>query len=253
MCSSDLFAELVTNDLSYIPFLKIIPSSKFLGGDPSTGVKGSEIDFKPLQLARVDLCMTTGWNGQYIEARIFETFSGRRVVGKSYRYVSSTLPRVADRFCSSFLEALTGKKGFFDSPIAFVKQEGKTKEIFTVLPQGRGLKRITKLGGYNLSPAWSEDGTRIAFTHIGKTRHELGIYDSKTEKITMMSKGLGQTVISPVFGPDDNLFVALNRNGATNIHQLDSRYKPKRILARSPYIDVSPSFEIGRASCRARV
>ena len=57
------FVELVSNDLSYIPFLKVVPASQLLGGDPSTGVKGSEIDFKPLQLARVDLCMTIGWNG----------------------------------------------------------------------------------------------------------------------------------------------------------------------------------------------
>jgi len=235
--------ELVANDLGYIPFLNIVPVTDLLGGDPSQGVKAADIDFKPLQLARVDLCMTTGWNGEYIEARVFETFSGRRVVGKSYRDVSKNLPLVADRFCSSFLEALTGKKGFFDSPIAFVKQEGKTKEIFTVLPQGRGLKRITKLGGYNLSPAWSDDGKRIAFTHIAKTRHELGIYDSESGKIKRTFKGLGSTVISPVYGPDKALYVALNRNGTTNIYSLKSDYRPGKTLVRSPYIDVSPSFD----------
>ena len=238
------FEELVANNLSYIPFLKLVPVSELLGGDPSTGVKGSEIDYKPMQLARIDLCMTTGWNGNYIEARVFETFSGRRVVGKSYNDVGElTLTQAADRFCSAFLEALTGKKGFFDSPIAFVRQEGQTKEIFTVLPQGRDLTRITKLGGFNLSPAWSADGTKIAFTHIAKTRHELGLYDSKTKKITMVTKGLGQTIISPVFGPDGRLIVALNRNGATNIFELDKNLKPTRTLARSPYIDVSPSFD----------
>jgi len=237
------FEELVANDLSYIPFLKLVPVAELLGGDPSTGVKGVEIDFKPFQLARIDLCMTTGWNGEYIEARVFETFSGRRVVGKSYREVSDKLPLVADRFCSSFLEALTGKKGFFDSPIAFVRQDGKTKEIYTVLPQGRGLKRITRLGGYNLSPAWSTDGTRIAFTHIGKTRHELGVYDSKTGKIKRTYKGLGNSIISPVYGPGDGLFVALNRNGSTNIFKLDQRFRPGKALVKSPYIDVSPSFD----------
>jgi len=237
------FEELVVNNLSYIPFLKVVPVTILLGGDPSNGVKGSEVDFKPFQLARVDLCMTIGWNDQYIEARAFDTYSGRRVVGKSYRDVGSSLPQVADRFCSSFLEALTGKKGFFNSPIAFVRQEGKTKEIFTVLPQGRGLKRITQLGGYNLSPAWSLDGSKIVFTHIGKSRHELGIFNSKTRKIRMISKGLGQTVISPVFEPNGNLAVALNRNGTTNIYQLDRNYKPGKVLARSPYIDVSPSFD----------
>lgn len=238
------FEELVANNFSYIPFLKIIPVEELLGGDPSSGVKGSEIDFKPMQLARVDLCMTTGWNGNYIEARVFETFSGRRVVGKSYSEVEEvTLARAADRFCSAFLEALTGKKGFFDSPIAFVRQEGKTKEIFTVLPQGRDLRRITKLGGFNLGPTWSMDGTRIAFTHIASTRHELGVYDSKTKKITLITKGLGSTIVSPVYGPDNRLAVSLNRNGTTNIYELDSRYKPTRMLARSHYIDVSPSFD----------
>lgn len=112
-----------------------------------------------------------------------------------------------------------------------------------MLPQGRNLKRITNLSGYNLSPAWSNDGTKIAFTHIGKTRHELGIYDTKTRKIRMTSKGLGQTVISPVFGLKGQLFVALNRNGSTNISELNKNLRPVRTLARSPYIDVSPSFD----------
>ncbi len=67
--SAKAFNELVANNLSYIPFLKLIPVSELIGGDPSRGVTGTEIDFKPMQLARVDLCMTTGWNGRYVEAR----------------------------------------------------------------------------------------------------------------------------------------------------------------------------------------
>lgn len=237
------FEELVANDLGYIPFLNLVPVTSLLGGDPSSGVNATDIDFKPFQLARVDLCMTTGWNGEYIEARVFETFGGRRVVGKSYRDVADKLPLVADRFCSAFLEALTGKKGFFDSPIAFVRQDGKTKEIYTVLPQGRGLKRISDLGGFNLGPAWSGDGSQIAFTHIGNDRHELCIYDGKTQKIRRYAKGLGDTVISPVFGPDDTLYASLNLTGTTNIYELTKSYKVGKRLADSPYIDVSPSFD----------
>jgi len=237
------YEELVVNNLEYIPFLSIVPVDRLLGGHPSIENKGAEIDFKPFQLARVDLCVTTGWNGEYIEARVFETFSGRRVVGKSYRDVAAHLPLVADRFSSALLEALTGKRGFFSSPIAFVRQDGKNKEIYTVLPQGRNLKRITRLGGYNLSPAWSSDGKKIAFTHIGKTRHELGLYDSENKRIRRRFKGLGNSIISPVYGADDELYVALNRSGATNIFKLDRKYKPGKILANSSYIDVSPSFD----------
>jgi len=238
------FEELVANNLSYIPFLNLVPVSSLLGGDTSKGVGRTDIDFKPMQLARIDLCMTTGWNGNTIEARVFETFSGRRIVGKQYKDVGEmTLSQAADRFCSAFLEALTGKKGFFDSPLVFVRQDGKDKEIYTVLPQGRDLRRITKLGGFNLSPSWSMDGSRIVFTHIGNERHQLGLYDGKTGKISLLSKDLGDTVISPVFGPDDRVTVSLNKDGVTDIYELDNGYRPSKRLASSQYIDVSPSFD----------
>lgn len=238
------FEELVVNNLGYVPFLKMVPVSEILGGDPSKGVRGSDLDYRPMQLAKIDLCMTTGWKGNTIEARVFETFSGRRLVGKAYNDINAeTLGRAADRFSSALLEALSGKKGFFDSPIAFVRRNGKGKEIYTVLPQGRGLRQITRLGGFNLSPSWSADGDKIAFTHIGETRHRLGVYDSKTRKILMHSRGLGQSVISPIFGAKDNLVVSLNRNGHTNIYELAKDNTPGRALVKSPYIDVSPSFD----------
>ncbi|WP_147821310.1 DPP IV N-terminal domain-containing protein [Salidesulfovibrio onnuriiensis] len=238
------FERVVKNNLSYIPFLQDVPMSQMLGGDPSRGVKARDINFKPLQLAKVDLAMTVGWNGSNLEARVYETFSGRLIVGKAYGQVQGKLvTRVADRFCSVLLEELSGKKGFFDSPIAFVKQLGKSKEIYTVLPQGRELTRITKLGGFNLSPTWSPDGSKIAFTHIGAKKHTLGIWDSKTGKITLRNNTLGQTVISPVFVDNRQIAVTLNKTGQADIYLLDDEYKPKRTLVKSSFIDVSPSFD----------
>lgn len=238
------FVSIVKNNLSYVPFLKDVPMSQMLGGDPSKGVKARDINFKPLQLAKVDLVMTVGWDGPNLEARVYETFSGRLVVGKAYGNVQGKLvTRVADRFCSVLLEELCGKKGFFDSPIAFVKQLGKSKEIYTVLPQGRELTRITKLGGFNLSPTWSPDGSKIAFTHIGAKKHTLGIWDSKTGKIMLRNNTLGQTVISPVFVDDSRIAVTLNKTGQADIYMLDEQYKPKRTLVKSSFIDVSPSFD----------
>lgn len=242
--ASSKFASIVKNNLSYIPFLADVPMSSLLGGDPSTGVRGREINFKPLQLAKSDLVMTSGWDGSNLEIRVFETFSGRMIVGKAYGQVEGkTVTRVADRFCSVLLEELSGKKGFFTSPVAFVKQLGKSKEIYTVLPQGRDLTRITKLGGFNLSPTWSPDGSKIAFTHIGAQKHTLGIWDSQNGKIALMNRNLGQSVISPVFVDDRRIAVTLNKTGHSNIYLLNEEYKPVRTLVKSSYIDVSPSFD----------
>lgn len=234
----------ITDNLAYLPFLVQRPETDLLGGDPSTGIKINEVDFKPLQLSKVDLVMTTGWEGDKVQLRVFGTYSQRLLVGKVYSNVTSnTLPDVADMFCSALVEALTGKRAFFQSPIAFVRTLKNSKEIYTILPQGRDKTRITRLGGYNLSPAWSDDGSRIVFTHIGRAKHTLGMWDAKTRTTLEFTSGLGTTVISPVFTPDGTIAVTLNRSGQSDIYKLDSKFRPDKPVVSGPYIDVSPSFD----------
>lgn len=238
------FIKEVQNDLSFLPFMEPQSASQLLGGGALKGVKAGDIDFKPLQLAKIDLVMTTGWKGNNLEVRVFETFSQRMMVGKAYGNVTDeSVTRIADRICSLILQSLTGKKGFFESPIAFVRQLGKSKEIYTTLPQGRDLKRITRLGGFNLSPAWSPDGSRIVFSHIGDKKHFLGEWDKSTGQARLVQSNLGQTVISPDYMPNGRVVVTLNRYGHSDIYQLKADYTIDKPLVDSRFIDVSPSFD----------
>ncbi|MDO9630804.1 MAG: protein tolB, partial [Humidesulfovibrio sp.] len=81
------FGEYVQGDIGFLPFLRLAYLSEVLGGDPSKGVKADNIDFKPLQLSRIDLVMTIGGSGADIEARVYETFTRKLLVGKAYSQV----------------------------------------------------------------------------------------------------------------------------------------------------------------------
>lgn len=240
---SQPFVDHVTQNLSYLPFLENVDTASILGGDPSTGVRIADIDMKPLLLAKVDLVVTMGWQGDSVQARVYETLNGRRLVGKAYHKLNvENLGQSADAFCSDFMRALTGRSGFFNSDMVFVKKIGKTREICTVTPQGREVKQVTKLGGINLSPEWSKDGRKIIFTHIGDRHHSLGILNRGTGR-SLLKSFPGYTVISPAYLPDGSVALTLSYKGRPDIWHLSRTFKVKETLAESHSIDVSPSFD----------
>lgn len=242
------FNKDLEKDLGFLPFLNIVPITDILGGDPSRGVRPGDIDIKPLRLSKVDLALTTGWeirpNGEKnLLIRCIGTFNGRTILGKKYSMVTEEmLPRIADRFCSHLMRVLTGRDGFFESSIAFVRKTGKNKEIYTVSPQGRNLRQISSLGGINLSPNWSPDGNRLVFTRLGSRQHLLCVWDRATGKIDQKSFP-GNTVIGPDFLPDGNMAATLTMNGNSDIFLINGNYKPKKALAKSWAIEVSPDFD----------
>jgi TolB protein len=242
------FDKELRHDISFLPFLNVVPLGQILGGDPSRGVKPGQVDLKPLRLSKVDFALTTGWTvmpdgEKKVSLRFIGTFNGRTVVGKRYSQVKQELlGDIADKFCSHVMKQLTGHAGFFESTIAFVRKNGDNKEIFTVSPQGRGLHQVSHLGGVNLSPCWSIDGKKMAFTRLGARQHLLCMWDSATGRIDQKNLP-GNTVISPTYLPDGRLAVTLTLNGDSDIYLLDSDLKPDKPLAKSWAIEVSPDFD----------
>ena len=238
------FGEYVQGDIGFLPFLRLAFLNEVLGGDPSKGLKADDIDFKPLQLSRIDLVMTIGGAGQEIEARVYETFTRKLLVGKAYSQVDQGgVAHVADRFCAQLMRVLTGKSGFFDSTLAFSKKVGGGKELFTASALGRELQQITHDGGYNVSPSWAKDGRKLAYTNISDLGHRMGLWD-RGQRVSRLRKFPGNIAISPTFTPDGRIAVALSLNGHPDIYLLDADFKISQPLAPSWAISVSPSFDL---------
>ena len=93
--------------------------------------------------------------------------------------------------------------------IAFVGTSGESRaesdaEIYVVAPDGTGLRALTSTPGVSeMAPAWSRDGTRLAFLRDVRTGGgELVIVDPSTGEETF-SAGLPIPPVSDVFGPPE--------------------------------------------------
>lgn len=239
--------DLIQKNLAFLPFLQLVPQSQVLGG--ISGPAADQIDFKPLSMARVDILTTGAWspggNLGNVELRAFEVFSQKLILGKGYDNVTEAqLPEIADRFCMELMAKLTGQTGFFNSQLAFVKPAGpKGSDIWVVRPMGRGLTRITNYGdlGMAVSPSWSFDGGKIAFTLVGSRSHYLGVW-SGGGKPTVHTLPC-TNVVSPAFLPSGQIAVSLNMKTKSDIYLLTAAFQPGRVLAEGQGIDVSPSFD----------
>jgi TolB protein len=240
----------VQTDLNFLPFLTMVPAASILGGDSPGGIKAEQIDFGRYKKSQVDIIVTTGWTPSdsglgNVELRAFNVSNPQQplIVGKAYMHVTrDQLPVIANRFCAALMEALTGKPGFFDSTIAFVKRSGQNKEIWVVAPTGQGLRQITTLRGISMSPTISPDGGHIAFTHVGPTEHTLGVWNAASGT-TRTIKLPGTSVISPCYMPGGGLAVALDLGGNTDIVSLTPDFKIASKLVATWAIEVSPAFD----------
>jgi len=233
-------------NLSILPFLRLISGSDIPGGDRLNGYKLEEVDFKRFQLVGSDYLVTAGWpeGSRSVELRAFQVFTGKLLVGKSYTDLSADkLPMVADMFCEALMEVLTGHGEFFRSTLAFVRNTGGgSSNIFTIRPTGRELKQLTTLKGQCMSPSWSPDGRLIAFTFITDRRHLLGVVDVASGRVNTY-KLPTNTIISPTFTSGGKIAVSLSSGDVTDIVLLNSSFQVERKLVQNGAINVSPRFD----------
>jgi TolB protein len=152
------------------------------------------------------------------------------VLAKKYKGSLSLLRRIAHTFTNDLLEALTGKRGCFLSKVAVASDRagGKVREIYTMDWDGNGIEKVTNHKSIALSPTWSPDGTRIAYTAFvertqTKTRNaDMFIYEPLSKKRWLVSYRQGLNS-GANFSPDGkDLYLTLSQNGNPDIYKIDT-------------------------------
>ena len=80
--------EKIRYNLSFLPFMNLVPDVNILGGTVLNAWSGANLDFRRFQIGGADLLITGYWpngdgNGGKVELRVFETFSGKFIFGNA--------------------------------------------------------------------------------------------------------------------------------------------------------------------------
>ena len=242
---SSLAADFLSDSLDFTGYFKLMDRGAFLFDPQKDGITAAAINFQNWTVIDAEILITGGYelkDGQIgIELRLFDTFKGKRVLGKRYTGKVEDQRRIILRFCSEVIKYLTGTAGVFDSKIAFVSTSSGDKEIFTCEFDGHNPQRLTFNNAITLFPAWSTDGKWMAYTSYKSDKPDLYIRNLLSSRENSIARqGIN---ITPDWVPGKfELAATLSFSGDPEIYLLTGEGKIIKRLTRKSGNDVSPSW-----------
>jgi TolB protein len=242
---SESSSDLLSASLEFTGYFKILDRQAFLFDPQSDGILTPQINFANWTVIGAELLITGLYeenNGTIaMELRLFDTFKGRRILGKKYSGKREDQRRIIHRFCSEVIQYLTGSRGVFSSKIAFVSNGSGNKEIYSVEFDGYFPQQLTRNHSITLFPAWSSNGQYLAYTSYKQGKPDLFIKNlAEMKEISIAKKGLNMT---PAWVPGKfELAATLSFSGDQEIYLLTGSGKIIKRLTNMQGSDISPAW-----------
>jgi TolB protein len=247
---SELF-KVILNDLTVTSYFQFIAQSAYLEDPSKTGLKpfpqepnGFRFDsWKQIGaefLIRASFSIAA--DSLVLEAYAYHVPKAQLIMGKRYRGTVASARRIAHTFGNDLMEALTGQRGMFLSKIAVASDRGgdHNREIYVMDWDGANVEKITNHKSVTLSPAWSPDATKVAYTAFvmrskTKTRNaDMFMYDIISGKRWLVSYRQGINS-GANFDPDNkHIYLTISQQGNPDIFKMTTDGELVKKLTNGP-------------------
>jgi TolB protein len=171
------------------------------------------------------------------------------VLQKIYRAANSEADarRLAHQFADDIVSVLSGgQPGVAQSQITFASARSGNKEIWVMDYDGASQHQITTLKSIALTPRWSPDATRIAFTCYvpfrGVTSAQICIYSMASSRLIGFPRYRG-TNSSPAWSPDGSQIAFMSSlNGDPEIYVADANGARLHRVTFANGVSTSPAW-----------
>ena len=177
-----------------------------------------------------------------VRFRLFDVAKQSQLASYSYVVAPAQLRATAHRIADLIYEKLTGDKGVFSTKITYVVKRGGRHELQVADADGFNAQTVLASNEPIISPAWSPDGSRIAYVSFDQKKPVVVVQNLAQGTTRVVANFRGNNS-APAWSPDaKHLAVALSKDGLTQIYRIPANGGEAERLTDSSGIDTNPNF-----------
>jgi len=181
-----------------------------------------------------------------VEFRLWDVLAGKEMLALAFTTVPKNWRRVGHIISDKVYERLTGEKGYFDTRIIYVAEEGpktqRVKKLAIMDQDGFNTKYLTLGNELVLTPRFNPTNQMVTYLSYFKNLPRVYLLDIETGIQEVVGDFPGMT-FAPRFSPDGKkIIMSFAMDGRSDIYTMDLETRIVERITNHPSIDTSPSY-----------
>ena len=174
--------------------------------------------------------------------RLLDVPKQTQIGGVAFTLSAQQVRTTAHRIADVVYEKLTGDRGVFSTRIAYVVKQGSRYELQIADADGVGAQTALASREPIISPAWSPDGTRLAYVSFENKKPVVYVHSLVSGQRQAVANFKGSNS-APAWSTDGKqLAVVLSKDGGSQIYLIGADGSNPRRITNSGSIDTEPFF-----------
>jgi TolB protein len=177
------------------------------------------------------------------DMRLKSSFRGQPFWERNYEFQFDKARAAGHRIAGDLIRQMIGEPPVMETRLVFCGKNDGGKDLYSTTFDGFDLRRLTHENASVFSPAWSPDGSRIAFTTFVKGQADIYIFNVANGEYRVFQNAPGVDS-APDWSPDGNsiAYSSSETDGNAEIYVRPANGGPAKRLTYSWAIETAPSW-----------
>ncbi len=177
-----------------------------------------------------------------VSFHLMDALKQTQLAGMDYQIAPSQVRSTAHKIADIIYQKLTGQAGIFASRIAYITKTGKRYALQVADADGYNPQTVVSSNEPLISPAWSPDGTKLAYVSFEKKKPIIFVQSLTSGSREILANYKGNNS-APAWSPDGSkLAIVLTYGANSQIYTISSSGGNLKQITKSSAIDTEPTF-----------